>query len=187
MTDRRVSEVMIPLSEYAVVPETATLREAIAALDEAQKSVRDRQPHRAVLVADRNGKVIGKIGHWGLIKALEPQYGGHVDREALSQAGVSHQYISSMVEHSKFFQDSLEDLCTRAAGLSVRRLMTPVMASIRDDATLGEAMHKMILAETLSLLVSRAGTIVGVLRLSDLVEEALAMIRRSDSQGKHQE
>ena len=187
MTGKKVSEVMIPLSEYAVVSDSATLGEAIAALDEAQKSVRGRQPHRAVLVIDRAGTVVGKIGHWGLLKALEPQYSDLAAQEELARAGVSTQQISSMLAHSTFFQDSLEDLCARAAGLPVRRVMNPVAASIHGEATLGEAMHKMVLAQTLSLLVTRAGKVIGVLRLSDLVEEALAMIRLAEAARKHQE
>jgi len=186
MTDQRVRELMIPLAEYAVVKDTATLGQAVTALDEAQKSVQDRQPHRAVLVVNSRGDVVGKIGHWALLRALEPDLHGDIDKAALHRAGVSDQYISTMVAHSKLFQDNLDDLCSRAVGLPVRQVMTPVDDSIREEATLGEAMHKMIVAQTLSLLVTSGGTASGVLRLSDLVDAALTSMRRSFDR-KHQE
>ena len=53
METKTVKDLMLPLEEYAVVHEDATLREAMMALDQAQNRVHaGRQPHRAVLVAD---------------------------------------------------------------------------------------------------------------------------------------
>ncbi len=47
----QVKELMVPLEEYAILSEEATLLDAVHALAEAQtKLPPDRQPHRAVLV-----------------------------------------------------------------------------------------------------------------------------------------
>ena len=58
-----VKDLMVPLSEYATVTENARLFEAVLALEKAQENFEDehtRYRHRAVLVLDKKGKVIGK-------------------------------------------------------------------------------------------------------------------------------
>ena len=76
MTEFHVSELMVPLSEYATVPEGATLYEAVSALELAQEKFEDthtRYRHRAVLVLDKKGKVIGKVSQMDVLRALEPE------------------------------------------------------------------------------------------------------------------
>jgi CBS domain-containing protein len=57
-----VKELMIPLSEYATVTVGATLYEAVLALEEAQLDFDlTRYRHRAILVLDERGDVVGKM------------------------------------------------------------------------------------------------------------------------------
>lgn len=169
---------MVPLSEYAVVSRTATLAEAVRALDASQRHVGpDRQPHRAVLVIDESGRVVGKIGQWALLKALEPRYQQLRNDDTLARAGVSHQQLTSVLEHAKFFQNNLNDLCEQAASELVTNIMNPATEAIDAEASLGEAMHRLIIAQALSLLVTRSHEVIGVLRLSDLADEAMKIIR----------
>ena len=46
---------MVPISEYATVPEGATLLETLLALEKAQEEFQQtRYSHRAVLILDKN-------------------------------------------------------------------------------------------------------------------------------------
>jgi hypothetical protein len=49
--------------------------------------------------------------------------------------------------------------------------MIPVTESIDENALLTEAIHRIVLWQTLSILVTRGGEVVGILRLSDLFDE----------------
>ena len=61
METYKVKELMVPISEYATVNRGATLYEAILALEKAQEEYdHSKYRHRAVLVLDQTGKVIGK-------------------------------------------------------------------------------------------------------------------------------
>jgi CBS domain-containing protein len=72
-----IKDLMVPLADYATVSEYATLSEAVLALKEAQKNFdQDRYRHRAVLVLDKSGKVVGKVSQIDALKALEPKYRG---------------------------------------------------------------------------------------------------------------
>jgi CBS domain-containing protein len=169
---------MVPLEEYAVVGPNASLLDAVLALERAQRTVTPgRQPHRAVLVVDRRGKVVGKLGHLGFLKALEPRYNAMGDLKTLSRVGLSTEFISSMMGHMSLWTDSFEDLCQRARSTRVEDVMRPVTESISENAPLPEALHQIIVCQSLSLLVTQGSDVVGILRLSDLFTAVTQAIR----------
>ncbi len=180
MDTKRVKDLMVPLDEYAVVPEEATLLEAVIALEEAQKRLPDgRAPHRAVLVTDKNKRIVGKVGQLAFLKALEPKYNVLGDLEMLARAGVQAEFISSMMENYQFFQDNLTDLCWRGRNIRVRDVMRPVAEHIDENASLREAIHQIIMLQTLSILVTRGSDVIGLLRLSDLYEEVAMQMKNA--------
>jgi CBS domain-containing protein len=175
MDTKRVKDLMVPLEEYAVVPDTATMLDALEALEKSQtKLPPGKQHHRAVLIVDNNRKVIGKIGHLGFLRALEPKYSILGDMGKLSRVGLEPKFISSMMENFRFFEENLTDLCQRACHIKVVDVMRPVEENIDENATINEAIHKLVMWQTLSLLVTREGNgkeVIGLLRLSDVFEE----------------
>ena len=178
MDSKCVKDLMVPLNEYAVVSQEATLLEAILTLEEAQRKLPSgRQRHRAVLVVDDNNKVIGKIGQLAFLKALEPKYNLLGDLGKLSRVGVSQDFISSMMEHFRFFQDSLTDLCKRGQTIMVKDVMHPLTENIDENDSLSEAIHMIVILQTLSLMVTRENEVVGLLRLSDLFEEVTKQVK----------
>ncbi len=46
----------------------------------------------------------------------------------------------------------------------------PAKMKIDENATINEAIHKMVMWQTLSIIVSRGEKVVGILRLSDLFD-----------------
>lgn len=172
MSAKKVKDLMLPLDEYAIVNEEATLLEAVLALDEAQEKLpASMQPHRAVLVVNFEGKVVGKLGHLAFLRALEPKYSLLGDLPTLSRAGLSSEFVSSMIENMRLWQEDLTDVCKQARNTKVKEVMRPVTENIDENASLSEAIHKMIMWQTLSILVRRKDNVVGILRLSDLYAE----------------
>jgi len=169
---RSVKELMVPREQYAVVSVNATLLQAILAMEEAQKRFdRELQPFRAVLVEDENGKIVGKLGQFAFLRALQPRRDILDDTGTLASAGVSEQVISSVLDHYRFFQDNLSDLCARASGMRVGDVMHPVSESIDVNTPLAEAISKIIQWESLSIPVKQGNRVVGLLRLSDVYQE----------------
>ena len=172
MSAKKVKDLMLPLDEYAIVNEEATLLEAVLALDEAQEKLpANMQPHRAVLVVNFEGKVVGKLGHLAFLRALEPKYSLLGDLPTLSRAGLSSEFVTSMIENMRLWQEDLTDVCKQACHTKVKKVMRPVAENIDENASLSEAIHKMIMWQTLSILVKRRDEVVGILRLSDLYAE----------------
>ncbi|MEJ2643025.1 MAG: CBS domain-containing protein [Desulfosarcinaceae bacterium] len=97
MDDYLVKDLMVSLSEYATVDEEATLFEAVLALEKAQEAFDHTQyRHRAVLVLDRDQRVIGKVGQVDVLNALEPQAADLDEIKALSQFGFSDRFIQEL-------------------------------------------------------------------------------------------
>jgi CBS domain-containing protein len=183
MTAKCVRELMIPLDDYAVVPRDASLVEAVRALSRAEQKLRPvRQPARAALVADPEGRIIGQLGHLEILQALEPSYSLLGDLGTLSRAGVSEELFASLKDNLSFWRGELSSVCRRARNIKVSDLMRPIAESISEDAPLSEATHKMVIWQSMRALVTRRGRVVGVLRLADLVAEVAECIESEEGE-----
>jgi len=165
----RVKDIMVPIEEYTVVSMNSTLREALKELStKIDQTPAGQHPHRAVLAVNSKGNVVGKLGLLTFLKALEPKYGNLGDIERLSRAGVSVEFLDSMMEELGFWQEGANIICQRANEIRVKDVMKHVEENIDEDALLFESMHKIIMWQALSILVTKDGKVTGVLRLSDL-------------------
>lgn len=172
MHDVRVRDLMVPLSTYATVNHHHTVAQALEALDASRERLQSRgQPARAVLVTDDEGRVVGQVGHADFLKALEPKFSLLGDLDTIARAGVSEEFVDSLVENLSFFRGTLDDLCRRASQIEIRLVMRPVRESIDEDAPLAEAIHRLVMWQTMRVLVTRQGVTVGILRLADVFEE----------------
>lgn len=171
MKDVSVSSVMVPLAEYATVSQDATLYEAILALEQAQAQFDEtRYRHRAILVYDHEGKIVGKLSQMDIIKATEPDYAKMLRGMHLSRFGVSNGYVAESLKQNDFWNQPLDQLCLAAGRQKVSEIMYAPSAEeyIRHDASLQEAIHRFVMGHHHSLLVTQADQIVGVLRLADV-------------------
>ena len=168
-----VKDLMVPLSEYATVSEDATLYEAVLALEAAQEKFEDkhtRYRHRAILILDKAGNVVGKLGQLDVLKALEPKYQGMAAGEGSHRFGFSKQFMKTMLEDYHLFANPLNDICRKAGEQNVKNFMyTPTEGEyVAEDASLDVAIHQLIMGHHQSLLVTRDQKIVGILRLTDV-------------------
>ena len=179
MKSRNVKEMMVPLAEYATVPETATLLEAVKALKKAQAAFnQQRHRHRSILVIDEANHIVGKLSQHDVIEALEPNYKkmrNQAEEGSIHRLGLSDAYFKKTLEQYHLWEKALEGLCLKAADLKVKKIMyMPVKGEyVKESATMDEAIHRLIIGRHHSLLVTTEHDpreIVGILRLSDVFE-----------------
>jgi CBS domain-containing protein len=171
MKHTMVKELMVPLSEYATVSENATLLEAIHALEDAQATFdQTRYPHRAILVYDKNDRIVGKLSQHDVISAMEPKYRKVSELKGMARFGISSKLLNPMFEQYKFWDTPLSVLCKSAAKLKVGDIMyTPSESEyIKENDSMDEAIHRLHIGQHQSLLVTRDRDIVGILRLTDV-------------------
>ena len=173
-----VKDVMIPVSEYATVSEEATLYDAILALEKAQAAFdQNRYRHRAILVYDGNGKIIGKVSQLDILRALEPKY---------EQIGVprsrypfSPHFMKSLFSQYDLWNKPLDDICKKAGQKRVKEFVESFDGGelVDEETSLNEAIHMLVVGHLQSLLVVRKDEVVGILRLTDVFNEVFRMVK----------
>ncbi|MBW2458661.1 MAG: CBS domain-containing protein [Deltaproteobacteria bacterium] len=181
MSDQTVRDVMLALGEYATIGMGCTIHEALVELSKTQLGLTyDRHHHRAILVIGPDGDVAGKVTHWALLRSLMPELLGDEELASLTRAGLPDTFIERLKRQVGEVQPTLRGLCRAAARVKVEDAMVPVGDSIDVEATLIEAIQRMVAHHCQSMIVRRRGAAVGILRLSDVFEEVADVIRAAD-------
>ncbi len=184
MAGIKVSDLMVPLSDYARVQDDATLADAIKALVKARNEADPMHgKQRGILITNRAGQVIGKVSLLDILKALEPKYEKIDDQKSLSRVGLSGEFMKSMAAKYKLWDEPLEDLCKKASKIIVKNIMRfPTEGEfVEAGASLNEGIHQIVMGRRQSLLVTKGQEIVGVLRLTDIFREIGKRIQDCDT------
>ena len=166
-----VKDLVVPLSEYATVSEGASLYEAVLALELAQEEFdHTKYRHRGILVLDKGGHVVGKIGQLDVLRALEPNYSKIQNNSEFARLGFTKKFMQSMLESYHLWASPLSDVCAKADDIPVSDFMQiPGEGEmVEEDTNLDEAIHQLVMGQHQSLLVTRDKTIIGILRLTDV-------------------
>lgn len=191
-----VKEIMVPLADYATVNENATMAEAVLALEQARNRFdKEKLKHRAILVTNSQNQVVGRISYLDFLQGLEPKYSEieelyhTINRKLGSKyhlvADYSPDQFRSQIRKYNLWEKPLNNLCGKAATCLAKDFMHVPTESdyIHEDAALDQAVHQFVLVRTQSLLVKNAQDIIGILRLSDVVETILNMVKQCPVQG----
>lgn len=186
METTTVKSLMVPLSEYATVSMGASLYEAILALEKTQEQYdRSKYEHRAVLVLDRDGRVVGKLSQNAVIRAME-----HKDEQTdrirdIKRYGFSDRFIYSQRELMQRSGGILENIGENARTFKVEDVMQrPTEGEYVEETTsLDTACHQLVGGSHLSLLVTDGTEIVGVLRMSDVFTAISRAMHEDDAPG----
>jgi CBS-domain-containing membrane protein len=170
--DYTVKELMVPVSEYASVPEGSTLFDAVLALEKAQEDFdHTKYKHRGVLILDKDRRVVGKLGQLDVLRALEPKHTDASDIDALWKFGFSSNFVHKRHKQRRLKATPLKDLCGKAAQLKVEDFMQAPSEGefIEQQASLEMAIMQLVMGRHLSLLVTKTDReIIGILRLTDV-------------------
>jgi len=167
-----ITELMVPLAEYATVSKDATLFDAVSALEKAQEEFdATRYRHRAILVLDPKKQVVGKMSQLDVLRALEPKYEEMLDKSQSHQRfGFTKKFMKSILTQYKMWAIPLDDICKKVGNQTVGKFMRAPSEEelISESATLNEAIHQLVMGNFQSLLVTKDKEIIGILRLTDV-------------------
>lgn len=179
-----VKDLMVPISEYATVPEEATLFESVLALEKAQEKFQEsRYSHRAVLILDKKKRVIGKLSQMDFLCALEPSDADLDQIRNFKRFGFTRKAVALQQEEYLKSSPSLLDVYSKAAKLKVTDFMQrPTEGEYVDEnASLDMALHQLTAGSNLSLLVTQGADIVGVLRLADVFAAVFHAMKETET------
>ncbi len=177
---------MVPISDYATVSDTANLREALRALEnQSKKHGSAPYRHRAVLVVDKNGRVIGKISQLDIMRALEPNYQKIGNDVSLSRFGFSRDFMNMIAKQFQLWEHSLEAMMTIAENTKVSEVMYSPADHQKVDIndSLFTANHQLVMGQHQSLLVTSGKNkdIIGILRSTDAFNALYDLLMEADS------
>jgi CBS domain-containing protein len=167
-----VKDLMVPISEYASVTVGTTLLDALRDLERAQEAYTvSKYQHRAILVLDDQGKVVGKISQLRALKAIQPELEVTEELDEMRRFKFSESYLAELRDLHRFRGKIISsDTLREAAGKKVEEFMqTPTPGEyVSEECNLDTAIQRLVAGAHMSLLVTRNERIVGVLRISDV-------------------
>jgi CBS-domain-containing membrane protein len=183
MKSKTVKEMMVPVADYAVVQETASLKEALIALENQEKRYKDGPyRHRSLVVIDTNQHVVGRVSQIDIMRAMEPRYKGIGDTSHIGGlAGLTSRMLVTIREEFQLWDRPVSSLIEIIAGLKVVDVMQSPSEGefVREDDTLNIAMHRIVMGHHHSLLVTRDKVTVGILRSTDVFNALYDMLELS--------
>ena len=183
MKEIQIKELMIPLEEYATIDEDATLFDAVMALEKAQDEINRAERkylHRAILVYNKNKKIVGKLSQLDILKGLEPKYKSATgDSGRMMTSGFSQNFLKSLVKQFALWDKPLADICQKASAMKVKDCMyIPSEGEFVDaNDSMAVAIHQLVVGHHQSLLIIKDKNIVGILRLTDVFREVCHAIK----------
>ena len=183
-----VKDLMSKISEYATVPKGSTLMDAVQALAKAQsESGGNDFRHRAVLVSDSDGRIIGKLNQLTILHALELGHTQRKDFINIQDFGFSSKFITSVREKGKRQETSIEETCSTIIHMNVENFMPPLVPGdyVDENTSLENIVHQFLNGSQLGLFVTNAKEeIVGVLTLTDVAGAIFNVMREIEGAQK---
>jgi CBS domain-containing protein len=168
---KKVRDLLVPLSEYAVTGPDNSLREAVPTLRRLYCEVEDGKcteaGHRNILVVDASGELVGIMDFKSILKVMIPEIAGGLSAK-LEALGVSIAFAQAGTADLDEFRLSFRARVIKNGETKVRDMMLKVRGTIDANADLIEALKLMYRNKITVLPVYEGDKLVGVLRESDL-------------------
>ena len=147
--EKRVKDLVIPLTDYPHMPYWGTLKEAIVQLNVVYET-----GHNTVLIFDEAYKFVGMLLQADILKGLEPKFAQHF---------------------KKGFPVSWDDLLKsegqKRLARPVKEFMSGVAATVDAQDSILKASHIMLGEDAYLLPVMEGDKLIGVVRMGDLFHE----------------
>ncbi len=173
MEKMKVRDLMVPADKFPKISETASLFDAVSALENAQEEfLAGKAPQRILLVENEKGQVIGKISPIDLFKGLEKNYNKVNVEETLDKFGLKYIW-SAMRKDYNLWESPFKDLCRKAGDVHVKDFVNIPNEgqSVNQEDSLAKCFHLFVVNRHDTLFVMDNKKFIGMLRFSDVYKE----------------
>ncbi len=171
---KRVKEIMIPVEEYPAVRDNATLREAIARIEESQLEVElGKSLPRVLLVFDEINVLVGTAGRRDIMRGLEPKY--------LLSKPLDYKKKLFDIDVDPNLAELSYDRVVRGireqANRPVSDVMSPIEAILDADDHVMKAVQAMVALDVPLIPVLQEGMLLGVVRSVEAFHDLAQLVR----------
>jgi CBS domain containing-hemolysin-like protein len=173
MEKMKVRDLMVLADKFPKISETASLFDAVSALENAQEAfLAGKAPQRILLVENEKGQVIGKISPIDLFKGLEKNYNKVNVEETLDKFGLKYIW-SAMRKDYNLWESPFKDLCRKAGDVHVKDFVNIPNEgqSVNQEDSLAKCFHLFVVNRHDTLFVMDNKKFIGMLRFSDVYKE----------------
>lgn len=174
-TQKRVRDVMIPLTRYPTIRDTTTLREAVDVLEHAQIEVDGRKSlPRVLLVFDAIDVMVGYVRRRDLMRGLEPKF------LVVQPLAYRKKLFDIAVDPnlSELPYDRVVTGIREQASRPVSDVMQPVEIVTQANDHIMKAVYEMVSRDLSLLPVLDGQRLVGVVRSVELFHELGKVLRQ---------
>ncbi|MBI5250791.1 MAG: CBS domain-containing protein [Desulfomonile tiedjei] len=177
----KVRDLILSTYQCATVSESASLYEALVTMDATRKMFQrwDYRP-RILLVYDEKQHMVGTLRHYDILQTLEPRYKEFGELPRLAGLGLNTDFIKSIYSQFELWSRPLRDLCVKALQHQVKDIMRIPSDNeyIDVETPIGEAIHRMLMGNHPSLLVTDSTGFLGILRMSDVANHVINEMKK---------
>lgn len=163
LATKTVSDLMVPVAQFAVVKAEDSVREAVRRLTKVFLREHDDERVRTILVVDEDQKLVGLLSFRKILKSLVPEALGTL-RERLRSLGISTAFAEAGFEDLAGARAEFNARVMEEAQMQVKEIMTVVSRGVETDTPLVEAIRIKFKQDLQVLPVYQGDRLVGVLR-----------------------
>lgn len=162
MLKKHILDILVPLSAYPHVRDTASLHDAFALLDNAYAK---GKRYRHILVLNDKEQLVGLLGLRDILRGVFPDY---LSTGKLRHfEGVQPDFPSLTL----IWQETFATQCKEAAKRPIKDFMGAVPDSVKPNDPITLAAYLMVMRDRSMLPVVDDGRVVGVVRVIDVFHQ----------------
>lgn len=173
MKTKTAGELMIPLDKYPHIPYWFTIREAIAIIHHSELEINERKSlARAVLVFDKEYKLLGMVRRRDILRGLDPENSLH-SRAKYSKKLFDVETDPNLLEMS---YENLLNNVKENAERPISQIMQPIEHTVLYDDHIMKVIYEMDVLQTSIVPVMKDNVVVGVVRTVEVLHEIINLI-----------
>jgi CBS domain-containing protein len=162
--EKKVGELMIPLTDYPHIPYWFTIKQAIAIVKKTALGLEGKAEPSTLLVFDEKYQLMGSLTMEDLIRGIEKKFSR------------SDGYMSKEWDTPVFFEGLFTEGVKEEAQKPVSEIMSPVKESVAPNESIIKAVYLMIEKKLSIVPVIEKGVVKGVVRLQEIFNELAALV-----------
>jgi Mg/Co/Ni transporter MgtE len=162
--EKKVGELMIPLTDYPHIPYWFTIKQAIAIVNKTALGSEGQAEPTTLLVFDEKYQLMGSLTMEDLIRGIEKKFVR------------SNGYISKEWDTPVFFEGLFTEGVKEEARKPVSEIMSPVKDTVGPEDSIIKAIYLMMEKNLTILPVIDKGVVKGVIRFKEIFKELALLV-----------
>jgi CBS-domain-containing membrane protein len=166
--EKKVRDLMIPLTDYPHIPYWFTIRQALAISKKASLGLEGKIETTTLLVFDEKYQLVGSLTMKDLIRGIEKKFVRSTD------------ILPRDWDTPVFFEGLFTEGVKEESQNPVSEIMCPVTETVASGDSIFKAIYLMMEKDTSLLPVIDGGAVKGVIRLNEIFNEIASLVMASE-------